>query len=240
MTVTVGGLSFGNLVAQPLEYDGEARFGRTAKAWRLQGLLTFAQWSLLQQTYQSWRDVRINDEDSRTSNSIGTTVTFSGNAAGITWTNIPCWFIQAPSGESKGQYVQCDFTLVDANEALEALQAETDDSFTFGTFTYGAVLKLRAPVETYAFLPQIQQTVSGKHYISGPNALTEAYAVEGETDSAGWNSVLTRYAQDVAGTPVDGQYFPTAPPAASAEARIENGVRSDIFVVSLSLIKIIG
>jgi hypothetical protein len=240
MTVTVGGLSFGNLVAQPLGYDGVARYGRTATAWRLQGLLTFAQWSLLQQTYKSWRDVRINDEDSRTSNSIGTTINFSGSAAGITWSNIPCWFSEAPSGESKGQYVQCDFTLIDAAEALEALQAESDDNFTFGTFTYGAVLKLRAPVETFAFVPQIQQTVSGSHYISGPNALTEAYVVEGETDSAGWSSVLTRYSQDVAGTPVAGQYFPTAPPSASAEARIEAGVRSDIFIVSLSLIKIIG
>ena len=131
-------------------------------------------------------------------------------------------------------------TLVDAAEALQALQADTEDTFTFGTFTYGAVLKLRAPVETFAFIPQIQQTVSGAHYISGPNALTEAYQIEGETDSAGWAQVLSRYQSDVAGMPVAGQYFPTAPPAAAAEARIDNGVRSDIFVVSLSLIKVLG
>lgn len=240
MTVTVGGLTFGNLVAQPLEYDGVARYGRTATAWRLQGLLNQTQWSLLNQTYKAWRDVRINDEDSRTSNSVGTTVLFSGSAAGITWTSIPCWFSEAPSGESKGPWVQCDFTLINAAEALQSLQAETDEQFTFGTFSYGATLKLRRPVETYAFVPQLQQTVSGKHYISGPNALTEAYTVEGETDSAGWSQVLSRYASDVAGTPSNGQYFPVSPPTAAAEARIENGIRTDVFVVSLELVKVIG
>jgi hypothetical protein len=241
MAVTVGGLSFGNLVAQPLEYDGEARYGRTATAWRLQGLLNQTQWSLLNQTYKAWRDSRINDEDSRTSNSVGTTVLFSGTAAGITWTSIPCWFSEAPSGESKGTWVQCDFTLINAAEALQALQAaEAQTAYTFGTFSYGATLKLRRPVETFAFVPQIQQTVSGKHYISGPNQLTTAYTVEGETDATGWGQVLSRYASDVSGTPVNGQYFPTSPPSAVAEAKIVNGVRTDTYVVSLELIQVIG
>lgn len=127
MTITIGTFSCNTLTAQPYGYDGEAQRGLTARAFRISGLLTRSEWSSLLSVYDGWRNTRINDEDSLKSQSVGTTVSLSSTAAnGVSFSNVACWFAEAPSGEQLGAYVSASAVLVDAAQALAALLRERE------------------------------------------------------------------------------------------------------------------
>lgn len=249
MAITLGSFTFNTLTAQPYGFEElEAYSGLSARAWRVQGLCTQAQWASITNTYATWRSSRINDEDTLKSKVVGTTVSFSGSAAGLTWSAIPCWFLAAPSGEQTGAYISVRFDVVDAAQYLAALLAqqeksrERDDALKpdLGTLTisYGghsAVLTLTKPPQSYSNTPTVQLTAAGKPYISGPLAATRIRDVEGTCNEANWNALQSWYETIVIATPGTGTWYPTSPPTATATAEIQSGVKTTVYAVSLQL-----
>lgn len=126
MTVTIGAFTSSILTAQPFGYEGEARQGLTIQAVRFSGLLTPAQWASLTSAYNSWRNSRINDQDTLLSQSVGTTISVSFSANGITWSGVGSWFDAAPTGNQVGAYINASCTLINAAEALAVLLRERE------------------------------------------------------------------------------------------------------------------
>jgi hypothetical protein len=126
MTVTIGSFTCNLLTVQPFGYEGEARTGLTARTFQIAGLLTRAQWQSLLSEYNSWRNTRINDQDTLLSETVGTTVALTANANGVSVTSLACWFVEPPSSEQAGAYLSASVTLVDAAQALAVLLRERE------------------------------------------------------------------------------------------------------------------
>lgn len=249
MTITIGTSTFSNLTAQPFGYEEtEVSLGRTARKWELSGLLLPSEWLDLLGVYDEWRDLRIEDEDSKTSGVVGTTIDFSGTGpGGQSWTNVACWFLSAPSAEQSGAYLSAKVVIVDASQALEVLlkteeETEEDQGLPdLGTFTVGStVLTLLKPPETYGQPPQLELTPGGVHYITGPKVAVEVRSIEGTTDASGWNGVLSWYESEVGSTPSSGNWFPISAPTASAEKKVIDGVSTVVYTVSIELARVVG
>ena len=242
MTLTIGTWVYsGNqYTAQPFGYEAtDTRRGLTARKVVVGALLTAAEWTALLGAYNTWRDARIQDPDSVTSNSVGTTVVVSASANTVAWTAVPCWFISAPTGEQVGRYIQATVELVDAAQALQVLQAEGAKAgavYYYGTWTLGATtLNLRKPPETYQDMPSMALTAAGETYITGPLAATRVRQIEGDTTAAGWTAIQTWVETTVATRPAAGAWFPINAPTATAEAKIVAGARADVYTVSITL-----
>lgn len=248
MSVTIGAFSSSNLLAQPYGYDEtETRAGLTARKWIINGLLTKTQWSSLLNVYNTWRNTRINDEDTLKSRVVGTTVSVTVSANNITVTALPCWFIAAPSGEQAGAYVNATVEVVDAAEALQVLLAEEERRRQreealrpdLGTLNVGGtILDLLKPKDTYINNPQVELTAGGEHYISGPLTASRLYDAEGETNVTGWTNILNWYQNIVRITPGKNTFYPYTPPTATARAEIQGGAKVTIYTVSIQLIQI--
>ena len=113
-------------MAQPMGYQGESRQGLTARTWRISGLLSTVQWQALLSVYNGWQAARIQDSDTLLSGSVGTTVAFTGSSNGISVVNLPCWFVEPPSGEQAGRYINASVLLVDAAQALAVVLREKE------------------------------------------------------------------------------------------------------------------
>ena len=226
MSVTIGSATLSRLVAQPFGYEEtNTRAGLTARKWLATGLCTPSEWADLLEVYEDWRDLRILEEEPLKSGVVGSTVSLTASANGMTYTAVPCWFITAPSGEQVGAYVQASVEVVDAAQALAVLLSEVlkdePDLPDLGTFTInGAVIKLTKPPETYQDIPQMQLTAGGFSYLSGPLGATVVRDIEGTTDSAGWVKIQQWFATTTASTPASGAYFPLSPPTASAANKV--------------------
>ncbi|MFZ9326844.1 MAG: hypothetical protein ACO24H_05225 [Polynucleobacter sp.] len=247
MSITIGSTTFANLTAQPFGYDeSNVRQGLTARKWAITGLLTPTEWVSLLNTYNAWRTLRIQDEDSKTSGVVGTTIAFSGTGAGSqTWTSVACWFSAAPSADQAGAYLSVSVELVDANQALEVLLkeeeiSEEDDAPTFGTITLGTTtLTLLKPKESYAEGPSVELTTTGVHYISGPLVVQKIRDIEGRTDAAGWDGVLAWYESEIVSIPSSGDWYPISIPTVTASNKVISGVTTVEYVVSIQLAKIL-
>lgn len=248
MTLTLGDFSFNALTAQPFGYaETDTQAGLTARKWRINGLCTTAEWQDLIQVYNAWQSDRKEDEDSLKSGVIGTTVPLTVNANGITWTSVACWFLNAPSGEQAGPYVNVSAEVVDAIQALEVLlyqeekNKQKSDALkpNLGTVTVGTtVLTLLKPMQTYENNPQVALTVAGTHYISGPLTASRIRDIEGTTDTQGWEDLLAWFEAIVQTNPSAGTWYPVSAPTASAEVVIDLGVKSTLYTVSLRLLQI--
>lgn len=248
MSVTIGSDTFARLTAQPFGYDEtDTRSGQTAAKWTVNGLLTPSEWLDLLAIYDAWRDLRIEDPPSITSQEVGNTVTLSGTGpGGQTWTEVDCWFSSAPQAEQSGAYLAVSFELVDAAQALEVLlkqeeqQEEEEDLPDLGTITVGTtVLTLLKPIETYGATPQLELTASGVHYISGPLVAFRVRDIEGTTDASGWSGILSWFESQVVTTPATGAWFPISAPTASAANKIVDGVKTIEYTVSIQLGQVI-
>jgi hypothetical protein len=243
MSVSIGAFTTSKLLAQPYGYQETGTSdGLTARSWRVSGLLTSTEWQSLISVYNTWRDARIQDADSVAANSIGTTVSLTASANGLTWSGISCWFTSAPSGEQAGRYIQASVELVDAAQALQvALRQKeksksAEDRPAIGTFTLGGcTLTLLRPPVTYQDVPQMQLTAAGTSYITGPLTATKVYALEGETNAAGWTALQTWFESTVGTTPAAGAYFPLGAPTATAANDVVNGLKVITYTVSLSV-----
>lgn len=243
MSVTIGAFTTSKLLAQPYGYQETGTSdGLTARSWRVSGLLTSTEWQSLISVYNTWRDARIQDADSVAANSVGTTVSLTASANGLSWSGIACWFTSAPSGEQAGRYIQASVELVDAAQALQvALRQKekaksAEDRPSLGTFTLGScTLTLLRPPVTYQDVPQMQLTAAGTSYISGPLTATKVYALEGETNASGWTALQSWFETTVGTTPAAGSYFPVSAPTATATNDVVNGLKVITYTVSLSV-----
>lgn len=249
MSVTIGTSTFPTLTAQPFGYDeSDTRAGLTARKWSVQGLLTPSEWLTLLDDYDTWRDLRIEDEPTETSGVVGTTIELSGTGpGGQTWTDIACWFTSAPQAEQVGAYLSVSVELVDATQALEVLLKEkeredetSDDLPDLGTITIGTtVLKLLKPVESYGDGPQLELTASGVHYVTGPLVVYRIRDVEGTTSVSGWTGILSWYESQIVNVPEPGAWFPISIPSASAANKVVDGVTTVEYTVSIQLGQVI-
>jgi hypothetical protein len=244
MAITIGGTDFPTLTAQPFGYEEtNTRSGQTARKWLLTGLLKPSEWLDLLDEYDGWRNTRIEDEPTETSNVVGTTVAFSGDGpGGQSWTSVACWFIAAPQAEQSGAYLAASVELIDANEALEVLlktkedEAAGEDLPDLGTITIGTTtLTLLKPVDAYATSPTMELTATGTHYIQGALVPYNIKDVEGTTNSAGWTAIRAWYETQIDAVPLAGSYFPITAPSASAANKVVGGVTSVEYTVSIQL-----
>lgn len=252
MAVQIGSLSFKNLIAQPFGYDStNTQKGQTYYRWAVGGLLTPAEWIELIQVYDAWRDLRILDPEPETvdefgntipiEDQLGTVISFSFDGpGGQQFTNVDCWFSEAPAGEQIGEYISATFSVIDAYQAreveLDAIEDEEEDLPDFGTFTInGAELKLLGPPESYDNLPALELTATGVHYVTGPTTVIQVREIEGTTDKEGWDLVRAWYESTVVQTPEVGSYFPISIPTASAEFKVINGQKIVQYTVTINL-----
>lgn len=249
MTLSIGAFSTSKLIAQPYGYDETStRDGLTARKWTVSGLLTVSEWQSLLSVYNTWRDARITDEDTLSSGVVGTTVSLTASANGITWSGIACWFSSAPSGDQAGPYIQATCELVDAAQALAVLlrqeqknreRSEALSTPNLGTVTLGsATLTLLAPMETYQDTPQLQLTASGTHVINGATTATRVRKIQGTANNTEWADVLSWYETSVGSTPSPGDWYPISAPSASAEVIISNGVKSTRYTVTVDVAEV--
>ncbi len=248
MSITIGSATFSNLTAQPFGYEeADTRFGRTARQWSINGLLTPLEWLDLLDEYDAWREDRILDEDTKISGVVGTTVDFSGTGPGdVSWTSVPCWFTTAPVAEQIGGRLAVTVVLVDAAQALQLIQKEEEiaqedvDLPDLGTVTVGtAVLKLLKPMETYGAIPTLQLTAAGVNYVTGPLVVSKVRDIEGTTDLDGWNAVLSWFESTIVSIPATNDWFPISAPTASAQNKIVDGVKEVEYSVTIQLGKVI-
>lgn len=248
MSVTIGSSLFSNLTAQPFGYDeSNTRQGLTARRWLITGLLTPNEWLALLAEYDTWRDLRIQDEDSKAANDVGTTISFTATGpGGQSWSNIACWFSSAPSAEQSGYYLNATVELIDANQALEVLLREDEladeesDAPTFGLITLGTTtLTLLKPKESYGEGPTVELTAGGVHFISGPNVVYKIRDIEGRTDAAGWAGILDWYEAEIVSSPSTNDWFPVSIPTVTTSNKIVDGVKTVEYVVSIQLGRII-
>jgi hypothetical protein len=244
MAITIGSTDFPTLTAQPFGYEEtNTRAGQTARKWLITGLLKPSEWLDLLDEYDGWRDTRIDDEPTETSNVVGTTVAFSGDGPGNqSWTSVACWFITAPQAEQSGAYLAASVELIDANEALEVLlktkedEAAGEDLPDLGTITIGTTtLTLLKPVDAYATSPTMELTATGTHYIQGALVPYNIKDVEGTTNLAGWDDIRDWYETQIEAVPLTGSYFPITAPTASAANKVVAGVAIVEYTVSIQL-----
>jgi hypothetical protein len=249
MTITIGTFSTNALTAQPFGYEGEARTGLTARTFRVSGLLTAAQWQALVTEYNTWRNLRIADEDTLSSGTVGSTVALSITSTnGLSVTSLACWFTEPPSGEQAGLYVSATATLVDAAQALAVLlrsqekQREQNEATTpnLGTLTFGsAVITLTAPADTRQDGPSVALTATGVSYVTGPLKSHKIRNVEGYISSGTYANLLSWYDTTITSVPATGAWFPINPPTATAEVIIDGGVKSTRYNVTMTVLEII-
>ena len=261
MTVTIGAFTCNLLTVQPFGYEGEARTGLTARTFVISGLLTPTQWQSLLSVYNTWRDTRITDADTISSGVVGTTISLTANANGVSVTSLPCWFADPPNGEQTGAYISASVTLVDAAQALAVLLREQEKSRqsteatlpSFGSWfivtgtpdkivpsltggeTAAATIVLIADPVTYQDGPTLGLTTTGAHVLQGPLTATKVRRIQGTTSSASWAVIQTWYEEVVASIPAVNSYFPISPPTATGEIIISAGAKSTRYTVSFDL-----
>lgn len=242
MTVTIDDNTFTSLTAQPFGYEeADTRAGLTAQRVRLNGLLTPAEWADLVDSYDAWRDLRIEDPDSVKADDVGNTVDVSFSANGLSWTEVACWFSSAPQAEQVGAYLSVTCEVVDAAQALEVAKRQKEktedaDLPDLGTFELGdATLTLLRPAETYQDNPQVALTTTGSTYIQGPLAATKLYVIEGTCDETNWDDLRAWYEETVGTRPEVGDYFPVTPPTATAANKVVDGLKVVEYTVSITV-----
>jgi hypothetical protein len=254
MTVTIGSFSCNALVAQPFGYEGETRLGLTARQFRINGLLTAGQWQALVSEYNTWRNMRIQDQDTLLSGATGTTVNLSITSTnGLSVSNLNCWFTEAPSGEQTGNYINASVTLVDAAQALTVLVRQQEKSRQgseattpdLGTVTLTRTagtdiqIKLTKPMLTRQDGPNVALTAAGASYITGPLKAHKVRQIEGYIQSGTYDDLLSWYDETIAASAAVNTWFPISAPTGTAEVIITNGAKATRFNVSLTAVQIL-
>lgn len=249
MTITIGTFSTNALQAQPFGYEGDARTGLTARTFRINGLLTPAEWQALISEYNTWRGDRITDADTLSSGTVGTTVSLTiSSTNGLSVTSLACWFSETPSGDQAGVYINATVTLVDANQALAVLLREQEKSRqsseatvpSLGTVTLGsAVVTLTKPMETRQDGPSVALTATGVSYVTGPLTAHKVRQIEGYISSGTYSDLLSWYDTTIAAVPAATSWFPISAPTATAEVIISGGAKSTRYNVTLTALQIL-
>jgi hypothetical protein len=248
MTITLGSFTNARLTVQPFGYEGEARDGLTARTFTIGGLLSSTQWQALVAEYNTWRNLRIADPDTFSSGTVGTTINLTiSSTNGLSITNLPCWFVNPPSGDQIGPFINATATLVDAAQAL-AVELRTQEKSRqrsellpdLGTVVLGsATVTLTKPMLTRRDGPDVALTATGKSYITGPLVAHKVRDIEGYITAGTYDNVLTWFDTTISTVPATGTFFPVSPPTATAEVIINGGVKATRFTVQVTAVQII-
>lgn len=254
MTITIGSFSCNALTAQPFGYEGDARSGLTARTFTISGLLTSAQWQALVNEFTTWRNLRIQDQDTLYSGTTGTTVNLSITSAnGLSVSALNCWFVDAPSGEQAGTYIAATCRLVDASQALAVLLREQEKQRqgteattpNLGTVTFARtsgtspVVTLTAPMATRQDGPSVALTATGTSYITGALTAHKVRQIEGYLSTGTLDDLLAWYDETIAAVPAASSWFPISAPTATAEVIVSGGVKSTRYSVQLTALQIL-
>lgn len=245
-------VTFSTLTADAFGYsEVDTAAGLAARRWRISGLCTPTEWQAVIELFAAWRADRMADPDSKASGTIGSTVTLNSTGYTVdpggpgeavqTWADVECWFTAAPEGQQLGAYVAVTCELVDAEQWLIAsniqLQKATQRAY-FGTWVLGdCTLNLLQPPYTFQDVPNLQLTAGGVHFISGTRSFTRVAQLVGHTDATGYDDARTWFETTVAAAPATNDWYPISPLVPEAEAihDIVNGLRIDIYTLSITL-----
>lgn len=244
MAITVGGLTIRALQEFPYGHAGDSLNGRTARRWPVKAIMRPSEWLALENIYLTWRAARIAEPDTMVSLSVGTTVTTSGKAYGLTWSNVPAWFTSPPAAAAAGGMLSVSFELIDAAQQLAVLtrsdeiaQQLQDNESTYGTYSIaGLTLNLTAAVEAYQDGPRMELAATGTHVIRGPLMATRLRKVQGWTHATNAGATIrTWYEQQIAATPAVGSWWPVSPPTTEQTPVIVAGARVTRHLMTLEL-----
>jgi hypothetical protein len=248
-TITIGAFGCSALTAQPFAYEGEAQDGLTARAFTVSGLLTPSQWQGLLGVYDTWRNLRITDDDTLKSGTTGSTVSLTiSSTNGVSVSGLACWFSSPPEGQQFGAYINATAVLVDAAQALQVLlrrqekDRERGEALVpnLGTVTFGsAVVTLTAPMDTRRDGPQVSMTATGTSLVSGPFRSHKVRDVVGYISSGTYSDLLAWYDSAVTASPSTGSWFPVTAPQATAEVIIDGGVKSTRYNVAITALQVL-
>jgi len=246
MSITINGLTLNSLQAQPFAYEGsDASKGLIARSWTVSGLVTSSELADFKSIFDTWRAARRSDPDSLKANSVGTTVGLSASANGLTASGVACWFTDAPAFEQVGRYIQLTATLVDANEALTVAKATVEKQVSadkallpeYGTVTLGGVtITLTEQMEGLDNLPTLARTPAGYAYLTGSKQPSRIRTITGTVaNEAAFTTLCDWVISSSQATPEVGDWFPTAPPTASAEVQVVNGLKTTVWTVTITV-----
>ena len=246
MSVTIGGLQIKNLMAPPYGYQSDdAALGLVARSWTVSGLLNTTELASFKGVYETWYGNRIDDGDTIATNSVGSTVSLSFSANGLSASGVSCWFTSVPVYRQIGAYVELSVDLVDANQALtvakKKLQKESNARAglrpDLSTVTLGnVVITLLEPMERLDDLPTLERTAGGHPYISGPMRSSAVREIRGTVANEAAVTTLRNWvATTVQSAPSTGDWYPTTAPVASVETRVVGGVVSKEWTVDLTV-----
>jgi hypothetical protein len=244
MAITVGTLAISALQQIPFAHSGDAVSGRTVRRWPVQAILTPADWLTLDETYTTWRALRLAEPDTMISLAVGSTVACSGTLYGMSWTNVGAWFSEPPVPTGIGAMVGVSFELVDATQQLAIMLKELevgtlidDVEQSAGTYPLGTItLNLTAQPEGHEDGPTLELTGTGTHVIRGPLLATKVRRIEGWTQTAGADATIrTWYETTITTLPAVGSWFPVSPPVIDRVPVIVAGARVTRYLVSIEL-----
>jgi hypothetical protein len=244
MAITVGGLTIRALQEFPFAHSGDSLSGRTARRWPVKAILAPADWLTLDGIYTTWRTARLADPDTMVSLAIGSTVSTSGSARGMSWSNVAAWFSAPPTPASAGSMVGVSFELVDATQQLAVMLREqeigtqvADNDSTYGTLSVGGLtLNLTAEAPGFDGGPSMELAATGTHVIRGPLLATKVRRVQGWTHAVGADDTIRAWFEStIATTPAVDAWFPVSPPDVQQTPVIVAGARVTRFLISLEL-----
>jgi hypothetical protein len=248
VAVTLNSTTFNGLQALPIAYRADnINQGVAVRAWEVQGLLSNTDAAALSNLFETWLATRKTENDSLLAGTVGTTVAFSGAAAGRTWSAVACWFDAPPALERTGILWRASFTVIHAAEALEAdlrgqeLSRERDDAFapTFSSITVGGVaLTIVQEPEGRIDGPTITTAATGTDVIEGPLRRVRVRNIVGYGPNAGrtdFDTLLTWYDTTIGTKPASGTWFPVSPPTAEPQVIVNAGSKTTRYLISLQL-----
>lgn len=244
MAITVGGLTIRALQEFPFAHGGDSLSGRTVRRWPVKAILTPADWLTLDGIYTTWRTARLADPDTMVSLSVGSTVSTSGTARGMSWSSVAAWFSAPPTPATAGDMVGVSFELIDAAQQLAIMLREqeigtqvSDNDSTYGTLSVGGLtLNLTAEAPGFDGGPTMDLAATGTHVIRGPLLATKVRRVQGWTHTAGADDTIRSWFETTIATkPAVGAWFPVTPPQVEQTPVIVAGARVTRFLISLEL-----
>jgi hypothetical protein len=244
MAVTLDELTLDRIVVLPPTWDEvDVRNGIVAREWEFDGILLADDCASLQELFAGWAAARAGEPGPSTGTT-GTTVAFTGAAAGESWTNVACWFSAAPVTPRIGAKYRCSFRLVDAAQAVAAelalLERTADEELDYGTFTLAGVeLTLLEQPEGFSDGPGVEPSAGGTDVIRGPLLARDTLQIRGyTTDAQGWPAIKTWYRNKVSTLAAGGTWYPTSAPAMRQERRAAGGAVVTRYLIDVDLRKL--
>ena len=244
MAVTLDELTLDRIVVLPPAWDEvDVRNGIVAREWEFDGILLADDCASLQELFAGWAAARAGEPGPSTGTT-GTTVAFTGAAAGESWTNVACWFSAAPVTPRIGAKYRCSFRLVDAAQAVAAelalLERTADEELDYGTFTLAGVeLTLLEQPEGFSDGPGVEPSAGGTDVIRGPLLARDTLQIRGyTTDAQGWPAIKTWYRNKVSTLAAGGTWYPTSAPAMRQERRAAGGAVVTRYLIDVDLRKL--